>query len=160
MDTDFSWQRGDYFDVLKQLCRLSRADLSTHYNLERITIYSSANVFSTCNDHWKGFIESISSNLHLLLYYFETMHYLIQLDISHSILHKPERTFMDRFHCGNHTKTYNFNTKILVIFMSHKITATIRYSFSDITAFDEDTTFCRTLAMFAPWRSQNTLRIT
>ena len=74
-----------------------------------------------------------------------------------------DRVFIDRFYRINHTKTYNFHAPTLVASASHKITAKMRYSLQKITAFDEETTLRHTflssrLAMFAPWRSQNSLR--
>ena len=55
-----------------------------------------------------------------------------------------ERVFIDRFYRINHTKTYNFHAPTLVTSASHKTTAKMRYSFTKITPFDEETTFRHT----------------
>ena len=55
-----------------------------------------------------------------------------------------ERVFIDRFYRINHTKTYNLHAPTLVTSASHKITAKMRYSFTKITPFDEETTFRHT----------------
>ena len=65
---------------------------------------------------------------------------------------RKEYLFIDFFRIDP-TKTYNFNAPTLVTPASHKIVAKMRYSMSKDTAFNGET-------MFAPWRSQNPLRIT
>ena len=52
--------------------------------------------------------------------------------------------FIDRFYRINHTKTYNLHAPTLVTSASHKITAKMRYSFTKITPFDEETTLRHT----------------
>ena len=61
--------------------------------------------------------------------------------------------FIHRFFHIDFTKTYNLNAPPLVTPTSHKIMAKMRYSTSKDTAFNRET-------MFAPWRSQNPLRLT
>ena len=41
-------------------------------------------------------------------------------------------------------KTYFFQSQILATSMAHKFTAKMHYSLSNITAFDENQSFCRT----------------
>ena len=71
--------------------------------------------------------------------------------ISQSTLRK-EYLSIDFFRI-DFTKTYNLNAPTLVTPASHKITAKMHYSMSKDTAFNRET-------MFAPWRSQNPLRLT
>lgn len=79
--------------------------------------------------------------------------------------------FIDRSRI-NYTETCNFHAQITAV--SHKITAKLRFSVLNITAFDKDITFRRVqgaeknyfprpgraLAMSASSQSQNPLRIT
>ena len=46
----------------------------------------------------------------------------------------------------NHTETYTFHAPTLATYVSHKITAKMRYSLPKITAFNEETILCHTFS--------------
>ena len=96
------------------------------------------------NYNWKGFIESIPSDLKLHLYYFETITWCNLDSVDFTVNLMQERVFINRFYRINHTKTYNFYALTLVTSASHKIAMKMRYSLPKIPAFDEEPTLRHT----------------
>ena len=82
-----------------------------------------------------------------------------------SRLHNLHFAFIDKFHPSYNTKSYNFRAPTFVTPASHKITAKNALFFARNHCFWRRNNFMSYIsfwrrAMFAPWRSQNPVRIT